>query len=120
MVMVCRSVVLAGQMTGGAKCVALGTQLSAVRVVAVAASDTAPIHLALEKRTPIVDFVMLLAIGIVKRTGEQRGTIIVKKRLAGFVAVGDLTAPRMTLRADLDLTLGRTGLRADSVAGRRI
>ena len=46
-VMVCGGVVLTRQMAGGTDRVAFGAQFSAMRIVAVAASDTARIHLAL-------------------------------------------------------------------------
>jgi hypothetical protein len=91
-----------------------------MRVVAVATSDTARIHLALEKRAPIVDLAALLAIAVVKGKGEERRTIMVKERLARLVALCDLAAPRVTLRADLDFAIGCARLRAYRVAGRRV
>src|SRR6266481_7960083 len=115
----CR-VVLTWQVTGGAEGIALGAQLSAVGVVAVAASDAARVHLALEERAPVVNLAALLAINMIKRAGEQRWAIIVKERLPRFVALGDLAATGVTLRADLDLALGCARLRAHCVAARRV
>ena len=43
---------------------------------------------------------------------------MVKQRLARFVFLRELAAPRMTLRAHLDLALGRARLRADGIAAR--
>ena len=107
-------------MAGGAEGIAFRAQLSTVRVVAVAASDTARVHLALEKRAPIVDLAALLAIAVVKGRGEERRTIMVKERFARLVTLCDLAAPRVTLRADLDLAIGCARLRAYRVAGRRV
>ena len=45
---------------------------------------------------------------------------MVKERLARLVALCDLAAARMTLRADLDLAIGCARLRAYRVAGRRV
>ena len=118
--MVRRGVVFARQMTGGTKSVPLRAQLSTVRVVAVAASDTVRVHLALQERAPVVNLAALLAIGVVERTREQRWAIIIKKRLSGFVALSDLAPPSVTLRADLDLAVGCARLRAYRVAGCRV
>ena len=118
--MVRRRVVFAWQMAGGAEGIALRAQLSAVRVVAVAASDTARVHLALEERAPVVNLAALLSVAVVKGRGEERRTIMVKERLARLVALCDLAAPRVTLRADLDLAIGCARLRAYRVAGRRV
>ena len=104
--MVRRRVVFAWQMAGGAEGIALRAQLSAVRVMAVAASNTARVHLALEERAPIVNLAALLSVAVVKGRGEERRTIMVKERFARLVALRDLAAPRMTLRADLDLAIG--------------
>ena len=117
-VMVCRRVVFTRQMAGGAKRIAFRPQLSAMRVVAVAASDAVRVHLALQKRPPIVNLAALLAVAVVKERGEERRAIMVKQRLARFVSLRELAAPRMTLRAHLDLALGRARLRADGIAAR--
>ena len=65
--MVRRRVVFTRQMAGGAKRIAFRPQLSAMRVVAVAASDAVRMHLALQKRAPVVNLAALLAVAVVKR-----------------------------------------------------
>ena len=119
-VVVRRRIVLAWQVTGGAEAIALGAQLAAMRIMAVAARDAARVHLALQERAPVVNLVALLAVGMVERAREERRTIVVEKRLAGFVALGDLAAPRVALRAHLDLALGCARLGAHRIAGCRV
>src|SRR4029077_8313163 len=120
MVMVRCRVVFTRQVTRSAEGIAFDAELSAMRVVAVAAGDTIRIHFALQERTPVIDLAALLAVGVIKRICQQRRTIVIKKRPAGFVALCDLAAPRVTLRADFDLALGCTRLRAHRIAGRRV
>ena len=49
--------------------VALCAQLAAVWFVTVAAGHACRVHPALEKRSPVVDFVSLLAVRIIERRG---------------------------------------------------
>jgi hypothetical protein len=53
--------------------VALGSQLQAVGIVAIAAADAGPNHPALQKRAIDVDLAPDLAVGVVERRVEQRG-----------------------------------------------
>ena len=71
--------------------------------MAIAARHALSIHLALQERTPVVDFVALLAVGVVGVLDQKRRNVVVEKRLAGVVTLGDLRTPRMALRAHLDL-----------------
>ena len=60
----------------------------------------ARIHLTLKERAPVVDLGALLSIGMVKRISEKGGAIIIKKRHAGGVTLGDLAAPRVALLSE--------------------
>src|SRR5215510_9655430 len=103
------SIVFCRQVATRTKRIARRAHLASMRIVTVAARHTARIHAALEERAPGVDFVALLAVRVIRRARQQRRTIVVKERLAGFVSVCDLTSTRMTLCARLDLTVGRAG-----------
>src|SRR4051812_20742798 len=104
-VMMSRRIVLRRSMTRCAGGVAVGAQLSGVRVVTVAAGHTAGVHLTLQERAVVVHFVALLSVGVVQVSGEQRRPIVVEEWLTGFIAIGDLAAPRVTLRTSLDLAI---------------
>ena len=91
--MMCCAVELRRRMTLRAHGVAFGAQLAAMRLVAIAAGDACRVHLALQERTPVVDFVALLPIGMVERRAEQRRPVVIEERLAGRVTVGDLPPP---------------------------
>src|SRR5262249_54803779 len=93
-------------------CVALRAQLAAVGLVTVAAGHARCIHSALEKRAPVVDLVALLAVGVINRIGEKRRPVVIEERLACRGTVGELTAPPNTLRANVDLAIGRARLRS--------
>ena len=69
-VMVLRHVEFFGQVALCAQRVALGTQLGAVRVVAVRAGDPRSIHPALQKRAVFVDLTVDLPVGV-KRPGSR-------------------------------------------------
>ncbi len=102
------------------KCVARRLQLLGVWIVAIAAGHTLTVHLALQERTPVVDFVALLAVGMVQRWCQQRRDVVIEKRFAGMVALGDLRATRVTLCADLDFLVRVACLAAHGVAGLRV
>jgi hypothetical protein len=53
-------------------------------------SDTARVHLALQERTPDIDLVTLLAVGVVKRAGKQCRAIVIEKWLPRQVRFADL------------------------------
>ena len=76
---VLRPVVLRRQVTGRAHRVAVRVQLSAVRIVAVAARHALRVHAALEERAPVVHLVALLAVGVVQRPAEQGGAVVVEE-----------------------------------------
>ena len=80
-------VVLRRQVAGRAHCVALGAQLSAVRVVTIAARHAARLHPALQERPPDVHLIALLSVGMVQRSAEQCRAIVVEKRLASLISV---------------------------------
>jgi len=61
-----------------------------------------------------------LSVGVIERWIEQRRPVIIEKRLARLVALGDLAAPGMALRANLDLAFALPGLRAHRIAGSRV
>src|SRR5262245_57846464 len=103
-------------MTAGAEGVACRAQLSAVRIMAVAAGDAVRVHFALQERTPVVDLASLLTVGVIQRIREQCRTVVVEQWLARLVAVRDLATQPVTLRADTDLTFGQARLRAAGVA----
>ena len=83
--------------------VARRAQLRAVRLVAVAAGHALRVHAAREERAPVVDLVALLAVGVIEAGRQQRRHVVIRERLAGVVAVGELAAARVALRADVDL-----------------
>src|SRR5262249_38604751 len=60
--MVCRVVELRRLVTLSANRVALGAQLAAVRLMAIAAGDTGRVHAALQERAPVVDLAALLSV----------------------------------------------------------
>ena len=68
-------------MTPCAESVALGSQLQAVRVVAIAARDPGPVHLALQERAIDVDLILDLTVGVIEILGQQRDPIVVEDRL---------------------------------------
>ena len=109
--MVRRPVVLCRRMTLGAHRVAGRAKRPAVRLVTVRAGDAALMHPAREEGAPVVDLVALLAVGVIETRGQQRGAVVVEKRPPWLIAVRDLAAARMTLRADADLD-GGTALAA--------
>src|SRR5262245_41749982 len=82
----------------------------------IATGHAARVHLTLQERTPDVDFVALLAVGMVERAREQRRTVIIEKRFAGRITIGDLAAPRMALRARFDLSFGCARPRAHRIS----
>tara|TARA_B100000949_G_C13947094_1_gene311305 strand:- start:26 stop:202 length:177 start_codon:yes stop_codon:yes gene_type:complete len=53
-----------------------------VGLVTVAAADPFPVHLALQKRTVDVDFILDLAVWIVKLLFEERHPMSVEKRFS--------------------------------------
>ena len=77
-------------------------------------------HPALQPRTPDEYFVALLAVDVIQPRHQQRRQVVVHEALSGAIALGDLRAPRMALRADLDLALARALAAARRVAGRRV
>src|SRR6516165_2954579 len=111
MVMMRRAIELRRRMTLRADRIAFRPKLTAVRLVTIAAGHAVRIHFALEKRSPVVDLIVLLPVGVIERIGEKRRPVVIEKYLAGRIAVGDLAATRMTLRTNIDLALGRTWLR---------
>ena len=63
-----RGVILALQVASGAKSIALRAQLSTMGIMAVATRNPACVHLALQKRSPVVNLVVLLSVGMVEPT----------------------------------------------------
>ena len=115
-----RRVVLARRMTLAADRIAVDAQLLRVRVVAVAAGHALAMHAALQPRAPDEDFVALLAVDVIQPAHQQRRQVVVEERLPGAIALGDLRAPRVALRADLDLAFAGALAAALRVAGRRV
>ena len=115
--MVAGAVVLARRMALRAHRIAVSTQFLGVRVVAIAAGHALAVHLALQPRTPHEDFVALLAVGVVQARCQHRRQVVVEKRLAGLVALGDLGATGVAPGADLDLAVGAAAPAAHRVAG---
>jgi hypothetical protein len=113
-------VVLLRRVTLGADRVAVGAQLARVRLVAVAAGHARVEHAALQERAPGEHFVALLAVGVIEPRVQQRRPIVIQERGACAVALGDLAAARMALRADLHLDVGRARRAAHEIAGRRV
>ncbi|MOA56099.1 hypothetical protein D3C78_1800210 [compost metagenome] len=58
-------------------------------------------HPALREGAGDEHLLALLAVDMIKTGLEQGRTVVVEQRLAGMVALGDLAAPRVALRADL-------------------
>ncbi len=80
--MMLRRVVAAGLVALGADRIAFGAQLSAVRVVAIAASDALVVHAALQERTVFEDLALDLPIDEIQRRIQQSDTLAVSDRLA--------------------------------------
>ena len=120
MMMMRRGVVLRRQVAGGAERIALGAHLLAVRLVAVAAGDSGVIHAALPERAPDIDLVALLPVDVIQVLRQKRRPIEVEEGQAGSISVGDLTAPRMALRTDIDLGVLGACAAARGLARRRI
>jgi hypothetical protein len=73
-------------------------------------------HAAREERAPVEDFVALLAVGVVEARVQQRRAVVVLERRPGSVVVGELSAARVALRADVELTLRGPRLAPGGVA----
>ncbi|MGZ9112519.1 MAG: hypothetical protein ACXW3X_15970 [Rhodoplanes sp.] len=94
-------------------------QLGAVRVVAIAAGDARSKHFALLERAVIVDFVALLAVGVIEPARDRRDVVRVGQRPSGNPALGKRAAARMTEPAGLDLFADRGGRYATLRISRR-
>src|SRR5258706_10326784 len=76
--------------------VAFCPQFQCMRFVAIHAGDPARVHFALQKRTPGVDLVALLAVGVVKGLCEHCQAMSFVQRGARLPAFGDGRAAGMT------------------------
>jgi hypothetical protein len=98
--------------------VAVGAQLSRMRVMTVAAGDALGEHAALEKGAVVVHLVAHLAVVPVQPLLEQRDEIAVADRASRRMVLRDLAAARVALCAGCDLAgrvartaaLGNTGV----------
>ena len=104
MKLVRRRIVLRG-MALQAKVVAFGSELEAVRFMAVTASYTGAEHPALDERAVFVHFVLDLPVGEVEVFVQQRDPIVVFYGLAMNIIFVEQLSPRMTSRAHLDFAL---------------
>src|SRR6476659_6072010 len=111
-----RCIVFGAQMARSAERISLGAQLATVRVVAVAAGDAVRVHPALQERAPDVDFVALLAVGVIERPPEQRRAIVIEERLTRRVTFENLAAARVALRTHLNFSLAGARTRSDRLA----
>ena len=110
-----------GRMALQAGVVAGKPQLGAVRIVAIAAGDARGEHLALLERAVIIDFVALLAVGVIEPAGDRRNAVRVGQRPSGNPIFGKRAAARMAEPAGLDLLAHRGGRDATlRISGRRI
>ena len=100
--------------------VARCARLRAVRLVAIAAGHALRVHAAREERTPVVHLVALLAVRMIQTGRQQRRRVVIRERLPGVIAIRELSAPRMALRAHVDLVVGRAGHAAHRVAALRV
>ena len=98
----CRQVALTAQR------ISVGTQLRAVRVVAVRAGDARVKHAALQERAVFVDLAVDLPVGVIEARLEQRRQIGVEEGLARHRVLGDDLAAGMARGAGIDL--GRSQL----------
>jgi hypothetical protein len=76
--------------------VPFGTQLGAVRVVAVRAGDSGGMHPALQERAVFVDLAVDLLVGVIETGPEQRRQIEVEIGRARHCTLGDHSAARVT------------------------
>ena len=88
-----------------------------MRIVAVGAGNARGVHPALQERAPVVHLSLLLSVGVIERSGEKCGTVMIQERLSGLVTFSDLGAPCVTLRAHVDLPFTSPRLRSKRVAG---
>mgnify|MGYP003694035785 CR=1 FL=1 len=102
-VMVRRHVELFRQVALRAERIALGSQLRAVRVVAVRAGDPGGMHAALQERAVFVDLAVDLPVGVIETGFEQRRQVGVEEGRARRRALGDHFAARVTGRTGLEL-----------------
>src|SRR5664279_1192079 len=78
-------------------------QFRRVSIMTIRAGHALVIHLALDKRAPLVVFLENLAVGIIDALFEQAGHIAIEERLSWLVVAGDGMAARMARSAGVDL-----------------
>ncbi len=107
-----------GRVAARTEVVAFRFELSAVRVVAVAAAHAARVHQALQERSVLVDLGVDLTIRVVQALVERGGQEAVEKRPAVGDLGANLRAPRVARRAALDLASGVLEIDEQSAAPR--
>ena len=118
--MVLRRFVFRREVTLQANLTAGGAQLAAVRIVAVAATDSLRLHFALQEGAVIEHLILHLPVGIVEIGGQQRQPVGVQQRLAEPVVFPELPAPRMAAGAEFQFAAGGSRRAARSAARGRL
>src|ERR1019366_1163765 len=80
-------------------------QLRGMGIMAVRAGHALVIHLALDKRAPLVVFLEDLAVGVIDALLQQTRHIPIEERLTGLRVAGDGMPPRMARSASVDLVV---------------
>jgi hypothetical protein len=93
--------------------IALGTQHSGVRIVAIGAGDTGGVHAALDEGAPGVHLVALLPVGVIEAGLQQGGPEGIEPVVARVDIIGILAATRVAARTGLDFARFRPGRGAD-------
>ena len=97
-----------------------GAEFKAVGFVAVAASHSLTIHMALDKRTVLVYLTLDLAVRKIKVFTEESDSIVITNGLTMYVVFANLSAARVTSCAHLDFAFGRARCRSMRFTSRRI
>ena len=105
------------RMTLQADCIAGRTQLQTVWLVTVAAGYPGVLHLALEKGSIDVHFVVNLAIGMVQSFIQQSWEVVVEQWLTMNILMANRGAPGVATRAHFDFSLTGPWLAVHRVAG---
>lgn len=85
----------------------------------IAAADASVVHLALQEGTVFVHFAIDLAVGMIKRFGQQRGQMAIQQGSVMVIAK-QLRSAGMAARADFDFRLVAGWLLRKGVTSGRI
>ena len=99
--------------------VAFGAQPEAVRIVAVRTAHASGVHSTLNERSPHVDLVLNLAIGVVQPRVESGRQEVVQKRTRVAIDLGNSLTPGVAAGTGLDLGIRSVRRKVDQQARHR-